>query len=207
VNALFAHTNATGAALPGWFGKLPGMGDFASRRLSIGFREAWDFWLQTGLAAQRARHGQNWVARYRESPLWYFALGAGTVDGRIWMGVLMPSVDGVGRYCPLTLAREFTLGTDIDDWWTRAGEAALDALDGDFDAERLEALLAERFAPSAHWPRETELLPPPAPCESLWRTSPAGENEMRLTGLPRGVRFNALFGGMPAACREEFEDE
>ena len=35
----------TGTGVPGWFGKLPGLGDFASRRLPDTFVAAWDRWL------------------------------------------------------------------------------------------------------------------------------------------------------------------
>ncbi|MGO8543079.1 TagF domain-containing protein, partial [Rhizobium leguminosarum] len=36
---------APSTALPAWFGKLPGMGDFAHRRLPQDFLAAWDQWL------------------------------------------------------------------------------------------------------------------------------------------------------------------
>jgi len=188
-------------ALPGWFGKLPGLGDFAHRRLSASFRDSWDQWLQDGLAGLRARHAQEWTTRYLESPLWCFALGAGTVDPRAWIGVLMPSVDGVGRYFPLMLAQPFEGELDAADWWTRAAAAALQALDGNLDAERLEDLLARSFG--AEQPKG-EALPPP-PGHSSWQIDPAGGVDWQATleGLPRNAQFDALFGfaseqGQPA---------
>ena len=54
-------------AAPGWFGKLPGMGDFAHRRLPEDFRDAWERWLRNGLARLRVLH-QNWTERYLEAP-------------------------------------------------------------------------------------------------------------------------------------------
>jgi hypothetical protein len=62
------------AELPGWFGKLPGMGDFAHRRLPESFRAVWDPWLQRGLARLRDRHA-DWTSHYLEAPIWCFALG------------------------------------------------------------------------------------------------------------------------------------
>jgi type VI secretion system protein ImpM len=179
-------------ALPGWFGKLPGMGDFAHRRLPARFLQNWDRWLQEGLANLRLRHADDWTAHYLQSPLWCFALGADTVDTQAWIGVLMPSVDGVGRYFPFALIRGFDAGINAADWWTRAAAVALDALDGDLDAQCLETLLAQRFG-AAGAPGQDA---PPLPEQSLWRTQRQDGSILRFahTGLPRGNSFNALFG-------------
>ena len=59
--------------LPGWYGKLPGMGDFAQRRLPEQFRSVWDNWLQAGLFELQSRQ-PDWVERYLESPVWFFSL-------------------------------------------------------------------------------------------------------------------------------------
>ncbi|MCR8958310.1 type VI secretion system-associated protein TagF [Variovorax sp. S2] len=93
------------SALPGWFGKLPGMGDFAHRRLPESFLSEWDHWLQRGLARLKDRH-TDWMAHYLQAPVWCFALGPGVAGEGAWIGVMMPSVDGVGRYFPITLAVE-----------------------------------------------------------------------------------------------------
>jgi len=180
------------ATLPGWFGKLPGMGDFAHRRLPAPFREDWDRWLQDGLADLRARHSDDWTARYLESPLWCFTLGPGTVDANAWIGVLMPSVDGVGRYFPFMLARPFDVHLDTAAWWTHAARAALEALNADFDAERFEALLARCFGPTDAPGKDA----PPPDGQSLWRAELEDGTGLQLAsaGLPRGAQFDALFG-------------
>jgi type VI secretion system protein ImpM len=182
-------------ALPGWFGKLPGIGDFAHRRLPAPFQQGWDNWLQEGLAGLRARHAGDWPASYLASPLWCFALGAGTVDANPWIGVLMPSVDGVGRYFPFTLARVFDDGIDEFDWWAHAADTALEALDTDLDAERFEALLAQRFTPPATPGSAT----PPPPGQSAWHAGREDGTNQRFTlaGLPRGTCFDALFQTAP----------
>jgi len=178
--------------LPGWFGKLPGMGDFAHRRLPAPFRENWDSWLQDGLMGLRARHADDWTARYLESPLWCFTLGQDTVDANAWIGVLMPSVDGVGRYFPFVLARPFDVRLDATAWWTCAARAALEALNADFDAECFEAWLAQCFS-QTHAPGED--APPPAG-QSLWCAQLQDDSGLQLAfaGLPRGARFDVLFG-------------
>jgi type VI secretion system protein ImpM len=62
------------ARIPGWYGKLPSLGDFASRRLEADFIEPWDLWLGEGLQAQRGTFGEGWLDAY---------LGAG---GRLAIG-------------------------------------------------------------------------------------------------------------------------
>ena len=138
---------------PGWYGKLPTLGDFASRRLDPVFIETWDRWLADGLAAQREALGGGWVRAYLHSPAWRFVLMPGVIGaGRskvAWAGVLMPSVDSVGRYFPLTLAAalpalpgdaaglEALLG-----WLQRLEDVAVDAMQDDWEIGRLEDVLA-----------------------------------------------------------------
>jgi len=195
-------------ALPGWFGKLPGMGDFAHRRLPDAFRETWDHWLHDGLMRLRERHA-DWSTRYLEAPLWCFVLGRGVVGDRCWLGVLMPSVDGVGRYFPFTVAIAFDVGDvppDILRWWALAAQAALDGLAHDLDALRFEALLQQLFGEGAaasdggvvdgeSAARERgDLLPPPGLAQWLTAPEDATAPRMATAGLPRGAAFDALFG-------------
>jgi type VI secretion system protein ImpM len=138
---------------PGWFGKLPSLGDFASRRLPDEFIARWDAWLQHGMAASRALLGDRWLEIYLTSPIWRFGLMPGVIGEPPWAGVLMPSVDKVGRHFPLTIALELSEPA-MDDplaaivaaqaWFADVERAALSALDasvsaGDLDAQ-LEAL-------------------------------------------------------------------
>jgi type VI secretion system protein ImpM len=97
-----AATDAASAAA-GWYGKLPGLGDFAMRRLPPGFVEQWDQWLQRGL------HDMHHARRSSDdgalAPVRRFWLGAGVVDTLAWGGLLMPSTDRAGRRFPLTVAQ------------------------------------------------------------------------------------------------------
>ncbi|KQW59252.1 type VI secretion system-associated protein TagF [Variovorax sp. Root411] len=204
-SSLFAST-----ALPGWFGKLPGMGDFAHRRLPEPFRAVWDQWLQRGMARLRDRHA-DWTERYLEAPIWCFALGRQVAGEQAWIGVLMPSVDGVGRYFPFALAMELdeavpeqlqgaALAAALQ-WWAHATQAALEGLDGDLDALRFDAVLQRLFAAAdaAASVRENtvESLMLPVAGASLWLGDPAAEQGIRMlsTGLPRDEQFEALFLG------------
>ena len=138
----------------GWYGKLPSLGDFASRRLPPAFVEPWDDWLARGLAAWREEAPDGWLDGYLASPSWRFVVmpgalaGASTDGSAAWAGVLMPSVDRVGRYFPLTLARPLpTLPADAKElndllgWLQRLDDLALDALHDDWPVDRLEAEL------------------------------------------------------------------
>jgi type VI secretion system protein ImpM len=131
------------ATTPGWYGKLPTLGDFASRRLSADFIEPWDIWLGEGLAAQRETLGEAWLDAYLHSPTWRFVLMPGTLLGlepqRALAGVLMPSVDRVGRYFPLTLIASLAAlpqsATELEallGWLHRLEDLALDALQDDW---------------------------------------------------------------------------
>ena len=87
----------------GLFGKLPSRGDFLRRRASDAFVDAWDAWLRECLAASREALGERWLDLYLTSPAWRFALSGGTCGPAPVIGTMVPSVDRVGRYLPLTL--------------------------------------------------------------------------------------------------------
>jgi type VI secretion system protein ImpM len=143
---------------PGWHGKLPSLGDFASRRLDAAFIEPWDAWLAAGLLALREAQPESWLAAYLGSPSWRFLLMPGVLPAaagtRAWAGVLMPSVDRVGRYFPLTLVQPLGAGpastqqmTGLWHWLGRLDDLARDALFDDWTAERLEQELTRMALP------------------------------------------------------------
>ena len=99
-------TDQTVAIDVGFFGKLPSHGDFLRRQVSDAFVGVWDGWLQECLAASRAELGDRWLDVYLTSPVWRFACAAGTCGPAPVVGVMVPSVDRVGRYFPLTLVAE-----------------------------------------------------------------------------------------------------
>ena len=88
----------------GFYGKLPSHGDFVSRRLPRSFLDVWDHWLQQSVAESKARLGSAWLDAYLNSPIWRFALMPGICGDRAHLGLMMPSIDRVGRYFPLTVA-------------------------------------------------------------------------------------------------------
>ena len=90
----------------GLFGKLPSHGDFLRRRVSDAFVDAWDAWLRRSLSDSQATLGDRWVDVYLTSPAWRFVCAAGACGPAATIGVMVPSVDRVGRFFPLTLVAE-----------------------------------------------------------------------------------------------------
>ena len=141
--------------IAGFFGKVTSRGDFVSRRLPSAFITAWDGWLQVGIEASRDHLGERWLATYLSSPLWRFALAPGVCDGHAWFGVLMPSVDRVGRHFPLTIAVSAPPSVSIMDWieasapWYAQLEAlALSTLETGFALDEFDESVAVLKGPA-----------------------------------------------------------
>jgi type VI secretion system protein ImpM len=138
----------------GFYGKLPAKGDFVTRRMPRGFVEAWDRWLQSSIETSRDQLGEAWLEAYLNGPLWRFALPAGQCGDQAVAGVLMPSVDRVGRYFPLTVAAPLVaeaIPTDIPsaaaDWFEAVEELALSALADDFDFDGFDKAVEDAGPP------------------------------------------------------------
>lgn len=141
----------------GFFGKVRSHGDFVTRRLPVSFTRSWDDWLQTGLQASREALGPDWLLTYLNSPIWRFALAPGACDAQAWAGVLMPSVDRVGRQFPLTLAARVASASGaapLLGWMAQAGgwydpleTLALSTLSDEFSLDAFDATLRLLAAP------------------------------------------------------------
>jgi type VI secretion system protein ImpM len=120
----------------GLFGKLPSHGDFLRRRASDAFVDRWDAWLRESLAASREALGERWLDVYLTSPAWRFVCAAGTCGPAPVIGLMVPSVDRVGRYFPLTLVAD--LPSDVNPIAIVAASAVF--------FERAERLIIETLA-------------------------------------------------------------
>ena len=87
----------------GAFGKMPALGDFFRVAAASEVVTPWDTWVQQMLLAARATLGARFEDCYMSAPIWRFALAPAVVGGQGVLGVLMPSVDRVGRQYPLAL--------------------------------------------------------------------------------------------------------
>ncbi len=96
----------------GAFGKMPSLGDFFRADLVPSFVDPWDRWLQEGILAAKAALGERWQDCYFSAPIWRFTLAPGMAGAAAVIGVMMMSVDRVGRQFPLTLATALPDGAD-----------------------------------------------------------------------------------------------
>lgn len=170
----------------GYFGKLPCAGDFLRRDLSPGFLVPWDAWLQrlmTDLDASDA---------YLRAPIWRFALAPGLCGPRAASGILLPSVDRVGRRFPFCIAHEsdaplWTAYLALQPHLAGLEDLALSMLGGTDTRAALDGALSAWPAPDL---RGTAPSDPPG-LGSIWTAEAAGHTlSMTAPGLPDG---RALF--------------
>lgn len=124
----------------GYYGKIPAKGDFITRDLPRSFVDPWDRWLQNAIAHSQQQLGDGWLDAYLTSPVWRFALSPGVCGNDVWAGVLIPSIDRVGRYFPFTIAHRLDwyanpveLLHDGQGWYEQAEALALSCLEDEFD--------------------------------------------------------------------------
>ena len=126
----------------GYFGKLPMRGDFIRRNLAPEFIQIWDNWLQSVIDTSRNNLHDQWLNYYLVSPVWryYFTLA----DNDVYTGVVLPSVDKVGRYFPFTIAANIkdspsvsAFITNNTQWYNTLENLALSALEENISYEQL----------------------------------------------------------------------
>ena len=91
----------------GFTGKIPDKADFISRFLSPNFISFWDEWIDSGMNVSKRKLGECWLSAFLVAPVWHFSICPGLLGDLGWLGVVIPSVDTVGRYYPLTVAIPF----------------------------------------------------------------------------------------------------
>jgi type VI secretion system protein ImpM len=159
--------------------------------VSDAFVGVWDGWLQECLAASRAELGDRWLDVYLTSPVWRFACAANACGPAPIVGVMVPSVDRVGRYFPLTLVAELPLDAPIVSAAQRAGaffDAAeglvLETLENDHvDFDRFESQLTQLGDRLESVPLRPDVVLEPggSPLESAadgWQIPIASANEL-----------------------------
>ena len=144
--------NPTGA---GFFGKLPGTGDFVQRRLPASFVDVWDRRFEQAVSASRARLGDGWAQAWRDGAVWRFVLAPGICGDAAWAGVTGPATDRVGRCFPMVIAAPLADAAAIDAalrsdaWFAAAERAHRDAQAGGEGTEAFDARVAALPDPPA----------------------------------------------------------
>ncbi len=139
----------------GAFGKMPSVGDFFRLGVSQAFVQPWDEWIQRSMLAASEALGEAWDSHYMSAPIWRFCLSPGLAGPQKMLGVLMPSVDRVGRRFPLTLVAGVSNEGSAALAHFRAAEVyrqledlALAALEDDMTRDKLAEGLASLPAPT-----------------------------------------------------------
>lgn len=192
----------------GWFGKIPALGDFVGRGLPVSLVRVWDAWLSAELTEARALLADGWAAAYRQAPTLCFLLGADLLDEHSWRGILLPSLDRVGREYPLMIAqcgRPDPTNDSARDWWTSLVPVGTRIRDSARSADAVDEALAlfvresvaERPAADVH-SRDASRPIAVEPGKSAWWRTVGGELASELPadydGLPRGAALRGLFG-------------
>ncbi len=120
----------------GLFGKLPAKRDFVSYNMPRPFLDQWETWMQATLAESRHALGEQWKDIFLTLPIWRFWCGS-AVFGRSVTGAIMASVDGAGRYFPLSICACATAektplpphSQGLSDWLDKCENALLGMLD------------------------------------------------------------------------------
>lgn len=175
----------------GWglFGKLPQKRDFLALGLPRAVLEPFENWLQSAVAASRSELGNAWQEQYLVAPIWRFWIGR-EVFGAQCAGALMPSVDGVGRFFPLSILWASEAGEGMPppmfeprgDWYGAIEQRLLTVLDP--EAEVVPDRLIED-------------LPEPAPPEA--GPQPAARALRRGLGWQQGDDVDALLPQLVAS--------
>ncbi|THB66785.1 MAG: type VI secretion system-associated protein TagF [Gammaproteobacteria bacterium] len=131
----------------GLYGKIPGHGDFVSRNLEDEFMVPWDQWLQNVISVSREQLENLWLQTFLTSPIWRFSFEGGACGAYPMTGVMIPSVDKVGRYFPFVLAAPITNSPlhhliNDEEWYNHAEDILLATLESDIKVDQVLEMTA-----------------------------------------------------------------
>ena len=126
----------------GFYGKVPSHSDFIRHNLPRSFIDPWDDWLQSAFAASKEQLKETWLETYLTSPIYRFVLTPGLCGKESHIGIVMPSVDKIGRYYPFVLSAKldnsgnpFHFLKRYHEWFESAQKLALSTLEDTFDLD------------------------------------------------------------------------
>jgi type VI secretion system protein ImpM len=174
---------ALNAPALGFFGKLPSRGDFVRGGLSRDFVTGWDAWLQRSLADVLPKARDRWLA----GPSWQFQVSAGLCGAQAASGIILPSVDGIGRYFPLTVA---SIGASIPpSLLTEAAAVARTAISRNWPPDKLVACLRSL---SAQEDTGLAVMTPGLTVSAIGHNRP---DQYRMPDLSDHALFASVIGG------------
>jgi type VI secretion system protein ImpM len=189
---------------PGCFGKVPGRGDFVARRVPVVLQSAWETWLAGLVVAAREDLAAAWPDDWLTAPLWHFALGRVLAPPSGAAGVLVASVDRVGRCYPFTLIGLTAAGrTPPNEWAGNAEALTLRALEDDFDPEVMDAALLSLgpppafSAPGQQSGRRALALDGDWPADPGWRSPGADQSVWFCRGSARMQAIQVCCASLP----------
>lgn len=134
------------AYIAGYYGKLPLRGDFIQRNVDPEFIQVWDGWLQNVITNSKEILGEHWLNYYLVSPIWRFYMRL--PNNSTYCGLMLPSVDKVGRYFPFAIASQVdntipahTHIINNDGWFNDVEQLAMNALDESIDFNELNSAI------------------------------------------------------------------
>jgi type VI secretion system protein ImpM len=181
----------------GYFGKVPTQGDFVSNGLKRGLADGLDRWLREAMQHSQRRLGRDWLDAFLVAPVWRMALTSGTLGPDPVIGLMMPSVDRIGRYFPLVIAAPLTgLAPDIydmfdlTDWYEAAEALALSTLNPGFSLSAFDEAVAnmQLHIPPQLWSRSAN-----GKSYSFWWSGSAPEELLQYEGMPDPEDFHRAF--------------
>lgn len=178
---------AGGISAPvGFFGKLPGAGDFVQRRLPADFIDRWDRHFEHAVAASREQLGERWHEVWHASPAWRFVLSPGVCGEPAWAGVMAPAADRVGRCFPMVMASPLGSDGSACSRTLRESQRWFDALEQTHAHARHHGAGADAFdarLASLPSPLEVSRSDPATALQGVdWRASPQWRLPLRVHG-------------------------
>lgn len=188
----------------GLYGKLPAIGDFIVRGLARNQVEPVDQWLQHGLGTLQ-QSDPDWLQPYLVTPAWCFVLPRGQWGEAALCGVLMPSVDRVGRYFPLVALAELSevQAADHPGLCSHLGELAAampsvlhEGLDPDAFMAKVDGLGFWPLSAPATVPSVFERFAWDDDCSLWWAATRPDQPYRQVShrGRPDADLFRCLFG-------------
>ena len=175
-----------GSSPRGYHGKIPSRGDFVTRGLPQSFLAPWEDWAEAAMKASRALLEDGWRDAWMVAPVWRFSLAGGVCGPDGVLGLMLPSIDKVGRGFPLTIVALFPHLRGAPDrvmgaaFLDAAEDAARDAIAADLDPDSLAERIGAAPCPGGGGGSDDE------PRAFLWTEGAPNvpATDLTLAGLP-----------------------